>query len=202
MGLQAASSPWHLGNKGNCSKNITIQWRPKEGSLSNDSVKCWEPSGYERLCQVSSWKQESFPGPLDFREGQETKKGKLVRKITATQKPALASGNPFFRSSRKHRKQQTRRGSGLQAASFPMGMRCGEGQWWGRLPESDQEQPISRTKPVPFTCRSKLALNKMCVRSEGAERGRLPLHSIKKGLWADRPGEQRDLCTETRPLGN
>lgn len=94
-------------------------------------VKCWEPSGYERLCQVSSWKQESFPGPLDFREGQETRKGKLVRKITATQKPALASGNPFFRSSRKHRKQQTRRGSGLQAASFPMGMRCGEGQMVG-----------------------------------------------------------------------
>ena len=65
MGWQAAPSPWHLGNKGNCSENIIIQWRPKEGSLSNDSVKCWEPSGYERLCQVSSWKQKSFPGPLD-----------------------------------------------------------------------------------------------------------------------------------------
>lgn len=74
------------------------------------------------------------------------------------------------------------KGPGLQAASFPMGMWCGEGPWWGRLPERDQEQPISRTKPMPFTCRSKLALNKMCVRLEGAETGRLPLRSIKKGL--------------------
>lgn len=112
----------------------------------------------------TQWLQKALPsvkletGKLSWAlgcEGQETRKGKPVRKITATQMLELALGNPFLHSSRKQRQQQTRRGPGLQAATFPLGMWYEEGQWWGQL-------PISRTKPVPFTCRSKLAVNKIC----------------------------------------
>lgn len=40
---QAAGS-WPLGNKGS-SGNMKTQWKPEEGSLSNENVKCLKPSG-------------------------------------------------------------------------------------------------------------------------------------------------------------
>lgn len=44
LGIGSQPRSQHLGNKGS-SGNMKTQWKPEEGSLSNENVKCLEPSG-------------------------------------------------------------------------------------------------------------------------------------------------------------
>lgn len=132
--------PGTWGIRAAAQKTLKPSGDQKRGAFQMTVLNVGNPVATKGIAKCHAENRKAFLGPGC--EGQGTMKGKPVRKITATQKPVLAWGNPFYGSSRKHRKQQVGSGPGLHATSLPICMWCREGQWWGRLPDRGQNSPF------------------------------------------------------------
>lgn len=167
--------PWHLGNKGSCSGKQQKHSRDqRRGAFQMRVLNVWNPGAKKDVAKCHTEHRHAFLGPEC--EGHEQWKGKSVSKENhmdsgACAGPGQALLHAVLQGAGETTVQQWARPA-LHTSCPHLHVGSGKGRRWaGSLKGIGTVR--FRTKPGPSTCRTKFALNKMCV-GGGTERGVFP----------------------------